>query len=105
MLRRNELYRECKLDVAVDGDALTGFYIAAQTIQLAAIGGARNVPMPIARFRDASAAFADGSIGFALRLTNTKASQASLAHWFTKPCGKTRATRESLATTCRLQLT
>jgi hypothetical protein len=60
MLRRNELYRECKLDVAVDGDALTGFYIAAQTIHLAAIGGARNVPMPIARFRDASAAFADG---------------------------------------------
>jgi hypothetical protein len=60
MLRRNELYRECKLDVAVDGDALTGFYIAAQTIQLAAIGGARNVPMPIARFRDVSAAFADG---------------------------------------------
>ncbi len=49
MLRRNELYRGCKLDVAVDGDALAGFYIAA-----------RNVPMPIARFRDASAAFADG---------------------------------------------
>jgi hypothetical protein len=48
MLRRNELYRECKLDVAVDGDALTRFYIAAQAIQLAAIGGARNVPMPIA---------------------------------------------------------
>ena len=33
MLRCSESRQECKLDIAVDGDALTGLYIAAQTIQ------------------------------------------------------------------------
>ena len=57
--RRNEVYTGFQLDVAVDGDALTGFYIAAQTMRLATIGETQNVPKASARFRDASAAFAD----------------------------------------------
>jgi hypothetical protein len=60
MQRRNELYMGFQLDVAVIGDALTGFYIAVQTMRFTTIGGTQNVPMASARFRDASAAFADG---------------------------------------------
>jgi hypothetical protein len=74
---RKSRWRLACCDVAVDGDALTGLYIAA-----------RNVPMPIARFRDPSAAFADGFNRLRAAVDETKASQANLHIGSRNPVGR-----------------
>ncbi|WP_157645291.1 hypothetical protein [Burkholderia ubonensis] len=59
MDQRQELYRGHQLDVAIDGDEASGYYIARQTARFAPIGSSMNVPFPTARFADREAAFSD----------------------------------------------